>query len=123
MLWRCYNPNRQDYPRYGGRGIRVCRRWKYSFVNFMNDMGVAPKGMQLGRIDNNLGYSKANCRWETPREQARNRSTNRFLTYGGVRATAVEWAEKMNLSYPAMKKRLENGWSAKRAILTPLRGS
>lgn len=64
MLNRCRNPKVANYPWYGGRGIRVCKRW-HSFVHFFRDMGECPEGHELDRKRNNRGYSKANCRWVT----------------------------------------------------------
>ena len=52
MLTRCNNSNSAFYPDYGGRGIRVCDRWKV-FDNFIADMGEPEIGMTLDRIDNN----------------------------------------------------------------------
>ena len=52
--------------------IKIDLRWNI-FANFLADMGMRPEGKTLGRINNDGHYTKDNCRWETPREQAQNR--------------------------------------------------
>ncbi len=74
MMSRCNYKGDKDYPNYGGRGIKVCKEWVEDFINFYKDMeGSYQKGLTLDRIDNELGYFKDNCRWATPKQQARNR--------------------------------------------------
>jgi len=73
MKNRCLNPNAEDYHHYGGRGINICDTWLL-FEGFLADMGRRPaESLTLDRINNNLGYNKANCRWASRKTQAQNR--------------------------------------------------
>ena len=74
MKDRCYNPNNPRYGRYGGRGITVCQRWRISFRNFLEDMGIKTNDTySLDRINNDGNYGPGNCRWASSYEQNRNR--------------------------------------------------
>lgn len=110
--------------RYFGR-ITCCKRW-LKFENFLADMGERPFGMTLGRIDNDGPYSPKNCRWETPKQQARNRRTNHRITVDGVTATIAEWGERLahiGINQFIIIGRIRAGWSPKEATTVPVRRS
>lgn len=75
---------------YEERGIGVCQRWLDSFEDFLEDMGACPEGLTLERIDNKLGYSPDNCKWDSPSRQASNRRKNKSNTSGRI---GVYWRE------------------------------
>jgi hypothetical protein len=118
MVSRCNNPTHQAFPNYGGRGIKVCDRW-LSFENFYTDMGERPEGKELDRINNDGPYSPENCRWATPRQQGRNRRTNRVITFNGKSMCVADWADELGLSSANIYLRLSKGWSVEEALTTP----
>lgn len=83
IKYRCYCKSAKDYPRYGGRGIKMCSKWKNDFKSFY-DWAISNgykeektnKGLNIltiDRIDVNGDYEPDNCRFITNLEQARNK--------------------------------------------------
>ena len=120
MKQRCTNPKSNWYPSYGGRGITVCDSWLKSFEAFLADMGEPPhKTRQLGRIDNDLGYFKENCRWETPSENQRNKSNAAFVDSPVGRIHLKEAVKQYGLSDGCIKYRIQAGWPIEKVFLKP----
>jgi hypothetical protein len=85
MISRCYNPKMHAYPNYGGRGIRVCDRWRepngVGCKNYIEDihniLGPQPSPEHsLDRMDNDGIYTIENMRWATNSQQVRNQRRN-----------------------------------------------
>jgi hypothetical protein len=119
MLSRCRNPKNIEFHNYGGRGIKVCNRWK-RFENFLADMGERPKGMTLDRINGDRNYEPLNCRWATLREQGNNSRRNHWLEWNGSRKTVAQWAETLQVRPYVLYKRLYRGWTIERTLETPV---
>jgi hypothetical protein len=118
---RCYEPNNQAYPNYGGRGITVCKEW-HEFENFYRDMySTYTNKATIDRIDNNSSYSKDNCKWSNRTEQSNNRRSNRVIEFEGELETLAEWCRIKNLHYKAVHRRLKIGWSIEQALTTPIK--
>lgn len=118
MIQRCTNPKAKSYSNYGGRGIRVCERWR-DFQAFYADMGEPPPGGTIERLNNNGDYCPENCIWASQSEQNRNQRRTVILTHAGVTKPLIAWAEELGVHYILIHNRLKRGWSVERAVTTP----
>lgn len=127
MLARCYNKSHTSYAAYGGRGIKVCKRWlrgvgdKTGFECFLEDMGPRPKGKSIDRKDNNKGYSPNNCSWASRIQQQNNTRRNVTVTWDGMTRTVAQWSRALNIPDQCLRDRLNRGWTIKRALTQPAR--
>jgi hypothetical protein len=68
MCQRCLYPTAVNYARYGGAGVKICKRW-FVFSNFLADMGERPSNTTLGRFADTGDYTPDNCAWQTRAQQ------------------------------------------------------
>jgi hypothetical protein len=116
MNSRCSNPRRTCYPEYGGRGIRVCDRWRL-FENFLADMGPRPSAAHtIDRQDPNGNYEPDNCRWATDEEQGRTKRRSKVLPYQGQTLTASEWSRIVGIHDNTIRHRMKLGWPAEEIL-------
>ena len=113
MMHRCYDIKHHKYPRYGARGIKLCDEWKNNYDEFYKwSINNGFKlGLSIDRIDNNGNYEPSNCRWATRKQQMRNTSRNRYITYKGETRSLAEWCEILNIRYGTASSRLYRGKS------------
>jgi hypothetical protein len=119
MIARCLSKTDKDYARYGGRGIRVCRRWlgPAGFWVFVQDMGRRPSPKHsIDRIDGNGNYEPGNCRWATSLEQNNNRCSSHLITINGVERSAADWAREVGLPRQTVTNRIAGGWHPTAAV-------
>ena len=115
MIRRCEDPTLPAYRWYGGRGVKVCQRWRESFPAFLEDMGERPVGLELDRIDPDGDYEPGNARWLNRRLNLQNRKPR--TPHYTIREVCVE-GKRMPLAEAA---RL-NGWSYQLAYGKMLKG-
>lgn len=106
---RCENPKNRKYADYGGRGIKMCTKWRKDFAAFRKDMGDRPSGRTLDRINNDGNYEPGNCRWATPSEQKMNRRNTIRVTVNGKATTLLQLAIDTGIAYHCLYARHSRG--------------
>lgn len=122
MKNRCSNINHDFWLDYGGKGIKVCDRWK-NFINFFEDMGERPENHSIERIDRDGNYCPENCIWADIITQSNNRSDNIIIEHQGKKQTLTQWSKELNFPYETLRARLKRGWSEEKTLTEPLRAN
>ncbi len=130
---RCENNKTSFYHIYGGKGIKVCKRWN-KFKNFRDDMykdylkhckNFGEKNTSIDRIKNNKDYKPSNCKWSDPTTQANNSSNCHYLEFNGKKQSIAKWARELGISYHTLRGRIYYyNWSVKDALtIKPILGN
>lgn len=122
MIQRCVNEKDQFFENYGGRGIKICDRWRNSFECFLEDMGRRPSPKHsIDRIDNDGNYEPGNVRWATQTQQMRNQRKTIFITLDGEKIALQDACERFGQPVPRVKTRIfKLGWDVRKALTTKL---
>lgn len=116
MRQQCTNKNHSNYRYYGGKGIRICPRWK-QFKNFLNDMGPRPTSQHnLIRKNKNQGFNPRNCEWGLHSKACATRSTCNMIAFNGKKQSIAAWARELGYSRAVLSYRINRGWSVSDAL-------
>lgn len=117
MRQRCYNANAQNYHRYGGRGIKICKEWHdfKAFYIWCSQSGFK-EGLTIDRIDNNGDYCPENCRWVDKVTQGNNKSNNRKLLLNGELISITQVGKITGIDRRTISYRLNSGWTDKQCV-------
>lgn len=123
MKGRCYNSNQSDYKWYGGRGIRVCDKWRESYLYF-KEWALAngyTETLTIDRIDSDGDYEPTNCRWVNMTVQNNNKKSVPKYEFNGEKHSVSEWARLLGINRGLLKDRITKlGWSIEKALTTPV---
>lgn len=116
MRARVRGKDRTSIECYRDRGINVDARWNDSFEAFLADMGECPGGMTLGRINNDGGYVRGNCRWETQAQQCRNTRRTVRVTVSGTEMCLKDACAELAVNYDRVRSRIRLGATPEAAL-------
>ena len=125
MRSRCNNEKDTNYPRYGARGIKVCKEWETDFNLFKGwalDNGYE-EGLTIDRIDFNGNYEPSNCRWKILSEQQHNKRTTLFIFHNGEYKSLKQAYNEENppVTYQTVKERYHKGYTEYEDLFGPSR--
>lgn len=129
---RCYYHKAISFPKYGGKGVKMCEEWvndPEKFIKWALSNGWK-KGMNIDKdIKAELAglvpdlYSPERCSIVTPKINSNHRSNTNFIEYGGRKLSLQEWADEKGIFCETLRHRIKiRGWSIEKALTTPVKG-
>jgi hypothetical protein len=128
MRQRCFNPNVNEYYRYGGRGITVCDEWMdkkngmKNFVLWALSNGYSDE-LTIDRIDNDKGYSPENCKWSDRFEQMSNTSVSIKIPYKSKTYNYNSLGRELGISASTIRKWYLRGFESGEEIIQAINNS
>jgi hypothetical protein len=75
--------------------------------------------LTIERIDVNDDYKPSNCKWITLKDQAKNKTTSRYITINGITKQMIDWCKESPVSTTTVYKRMRDGWNVIDALTKP----
>lgn len=130
IIQRCTDKNCENYPRYGGRGVRIYKPWRENpgeFAQWLLDHGWKP-GLQVDKdIKDQFhlnGYYPTTISFVKKNENSRHTRRNRMITYNGESHPLCVWEKITGISQRVITARLNtNGWTVEAALTVPVNPS
>lgn len=119
IIAKCTNPNHHRYPIYGGKGLTVDPLFRYSFLNFINEIGECPEPKMeysIERINNDIGYMSGNIKWIKTTEQNLNKTNNIMVMCDNVQMPLATACRKLGINVDTVYSRICRGFSIEEAL-------
>lgn len=114
----CERPTDLKYPKFGGKGIKVCDEWRRSFEAFREwseANGYDDKAFLL-RYDVTKDFSPCNSKWAHSPNEGNGRKGSIMLTANGETHSLAEWSRITGLNRSSIEERLLRGATPEEAV-------
>lgn len=109
----CHNKKDGGNKDYGGRGVKMCKEWRFNFKKFYDWCMINgwKEGLEIDKDikGDGLLYSPETCSVVTPKENNMHRRNSIYLTHNGETKTISEWCEAHGLRYGTIHARYKRG--------------
>ncbi len=117
IIRRCLNPKHHEYHRYGGCGITICDRWRYSLKAFLEDLPTRPSRKHtIHRIDNDKGYEPGNVQWLTRQEHSMLHHHSQYVVVDGIKDSVAATARRTGVCSEVFRLWMGRGYSAQEIV-------
>ena len=118
----CYNTRAKDYPKVGGKGIKIGKEFEHfwAFVDEIETKLGYPEGFgfhtKLARLNQQADFTIKNMCWDNTKNIGRRHNTVYKLRYKGVTKPVRQWSEELGIRFATLLTRMELGWTPAQAL-------